>query len=677
MDSVIRFRRSCLPLAAWLLAAAAASAMEKSDAPAVLPAQAADAYKRASRIPHPRFFQGDAAGKRLPAYITAERADGLRRMQERLERHARQLPSIAGMAQEQPSSRTDPQAAARAVSVMNRELAALPEIALVWHLTRDARWKEELLRRLEASVDALNAVVSRKDYELVPLRSLVWSIALALDIGHEAVPKPLASKSRAGIAAALRRAQEGLLANATDPMPNASRYHTLGRVCAAILLHAGEIDGDKAFIEKCLPAFLNRLNPYGGPDGGQYDGTSYTVWGTIELLLPMDIFKRVGGIDAYAIPWTRNVGEFFTWFVPPGAPAGAFGDGAEVRRDEEWSRFTQQMAARVPSPLLRWAASNRPEADGSYLGMLLAPAADRAATVAFPKGTPNAKLFASIGWVAMHSSLESRARTSVLFKASPFGAVGHGHADQNSFSLSRGGEAILIDSGVYDWYGSPHSVGWYRKTMAHNAMTHDGGTGQMEGKAAPEAGIRDFWDDGQVAAALGSAASAYGPDMRESLRSLVFIRPDTVLVRDIARADSAKAWEFNFHTRRAVEALSPKRVKLRGGPGDEDVCISVLNGPEMNTDISSGFPALPEKLPEKGAAGEERHIRFAAAAPASSVDVLTAISFGCAERRIDVDVGKPDEFSIRIGDRQFRMARDGKITPAREQTSNRQSESRK
>lgn len=677
MDSVNYFRRQRLPLAALVLFAASASAIERGDRPAVAPAQASEAWKRASRIPHPRFFQGDAAGKRLSAAIATERAEGLRRMQERLDRHARMAPSIAGMAQEQPSSRVDPKEAARAVSVMNRELAALPEFALAWHLTRNERRKDELLRRLEASADALEEVVSRKDVELVSLRSLIWAIALALDIGHEAVPQALAAKSRAGIAAALRRVQDGLLANAADPMPNASRYHTLGRVCAAILLHAGEIDGDKAFIEKCLPAFLNRLNPYGGPDGGQFDGTSYTVWGTIELLLPMDIFKRVGGIDAYAIPWVRNVGEFFTWFVPPGAPAGAFGDGAEVRRDEEWSRFTQQIAARVPSPLLRWAASNRPEADRSYLGMLLAPMPDSAANTGFPKGTPNARLFPSIGWAAMHSSLESRARTSVLFKASPFGAVGHGHADQNSFSMSRGGEAILIDSGVYDWYGSPHSVGWYRKTMAHNAMTHDGGAGQMEGKPAPDAGIRDFWDDGQVVAALGSAAGAYGPGIRESLRALVFIRPDTVLVRDISRADSAKAWEFNFHTRRAVEPLSSKRVKLRGGPGDEDVCISVLTGPEMNTEISSGFPAPPEKLPDKGVAGEERHIRFAAAAPASSVDVLTAISFGCAEDRIGVDVGKPGEYSIRIGGRILRMARDGKVMPARAQTTNRQSESRK
>lgn len=651
--------------------AAIASASDAATGPAVLPGQASAAYKRAINIPHPRFFEGDASGKRLSKRIAAERADGLRRMQARLERHAKQAPSVTGMAAEQPSSRFDPHGAARSVSAMNRELAVLPEFALAWHLTGESRWKDEMLRRLEASADALNEVVSRKDYELVPLRSMVWAIALALDIGHEAIPRPLAAKSRASLSTALLRAQDGLLANAAEKMPNNSRYHTLGRVCAAILLHAGEIEGDKAFIEKCLPAFLNRLSPYGGPDGGQFDGTSYTVWGTIELLLPFDIFRRVGGIDAYAIPWARNVGEFFTWFVPPGAPAGAFGDGAEVRRDEEWSRFTQQIAARVPSPLLRWAAANRPEADASYMSMLLSPMPDKAPDTAFPRGTPDAKLFPSIGWVAMHSSLASKDRTSLLFKASSFGAVGHGHADQNSFSLSRGDEAILVDSGVYDWYGSPHSTGWYRKTVAHNAVTHDGGIGQQEGKPTPGAGIRDFWDDGKIVAALGAASGAYGPDVRDAMRTLVFIRPDTVLVRDILRADDNKSWEFNFHTRRAVEIVSPKRAKLRGGPGRDDVCISVLSGPEMTPDISAGFPAPPEKPNARAEGDAEHHVRFTATTATRNADVITAISIGCTEERIELKPGDAGEYAVRLDDVRFRLARDGKAIPAGDRTTHR------
>ncbi|HEY0846547.1 MAG TPA: heparinase II/III family protein [Noviherbaspirillum sp.] len=649
--------------AALVLAMALAPAHATGAKPVVTPQEAAAAYRRASSLPHPRFFKGDAMGKRLAARIAVERADGVRRMEQRLERHRGQTPAIAGMAQHQPGSRTDPRGAARTVSDMNRELAVLPEFALAWMLTHEPRWKDEFLRRLEASAQALDEVVRRKDYELVPLRSLVWAIALSLDIGAEAVPAPLASRALAGMSAAIGRARDGLLRSSADAMPNASRFHTLGRLCAAALLHAGQFDGDKAFIEQCLPTFLNRLDPYvyGGNDGGQFDGTSYTVWGTIELLLPWDIFKRVGGIDPYRIPWVRNVGDFFTYFVPPGAPAGAFGDGAEVRREEEWSRFTHQLASRVPSPLLRWAAAARVEADAGYLGMLLMPMPERPDGAPVPRGMPDAKAFHSVGWVAMHSSLTSKNRISLLFKASPFGSLGHAHADQNSLSMSVGDEQVLIDSGIYDWYGSPHSVRWYRQTLAHNAVTHDGGNGQLTGKATPEAGIRDFRDDGRVAAALGDAGNAYGDRVRQALRAVALVRPGTILVRDILRADQPRVWELNFHTRRAVEVLTPNRVRLPGREGRSDVCISILGGPDLEPAVTTGFPAPPERPPTRTDALDEHHIRFSATAAARSAEVVTAISVGCAEGDLRLKAG---ERAVRIGEHELMLVRDGRMVPA-------------
>ena len=56
------------------------------------------------------------------------------------------------------------------------------------------------------------------------------------------------------------------------------------------------------------------------------------------------------------------------------------------------------------------------------------------------------------------------------FKSSRFGSFNHSHADQNSFILSAFGRPLLIDSGYYPWYGSPHDVGWTRQTIAHNAL---------------------------------------------------------------------------------------------------------------------------------------------------------------------------------------------------------------
>jgi len=99
--------------------------------------------------------------------------------------------------------------------------------------------------------------------------------------------------------------------------------------------------------------------------------------------------------------------------------------------------------------------------DSNRIEMLLSePEADRAA---YPAGTPNAALFASIGWVAMHSELADPQRVSVYFKSSPYGSYNHSHADQNSLVINSGGERLAIDSGYYDGYGTPHWWRWYSK----------------------------------------------------------------------------------------------------------------------------------------------------------------------------------------------------------------------
>lgn len=56
----------------------------------------------------------------------------------------------------------------------------------------------------------------------------------------------------------------------------------------------------------------------------------------------------------------------------------------------------------------------------------------------------------------MHSALADPQRVSLLFRSSPFGSLNHAHADQNSFVLYAKGEVLAMDSGVYDFYDSPH-----------------------------------------------------------------------------------------------------------------------------------------------------------------------------------------------------------------------------
>src|SRR6185295_8461250 len=230
----------------------------------------------------------------------------------------------------------------------------------------------------------------------------------------------------------------------------------------------------------------------------------------------------------------RNFSRYSASFLPPGTPSGVFGDAAEMRLSENWARFGKAQALFAPSPLARWYASQLSGEDPTQLQLLLAPPAD-AGPSAFPAGTPNAMLFPSIGWAGLHSSLEDPARVSIYFKSSPYGSFNHSHADQNGFVVNAAGRPLAIASGYFDGYGSAHWNGWYKQTLAHNAITYDGGKGQgvfEHGGGLSPGTITAFENTAAYAVVSGDATQAYGGALSLARRSLVYLRPNLLLVYD-------------------------------------------------------------------------------------------------------------------------------------------------
>ena len=87
-------------------------------------------------------------------------------------------------------------------------------------------------------------------------------------------------------------------------------------------------------------------------------------------------------------------------------------------------------------------------------------------------------------------------------------AISHSHADQNSFQLNAYGEPLLIDSGYYPWYGSPHHTLWARQTRAHNAVLVNGrGQGNFSMEASGR--IESFRHTGKLTLVRAEAGAAY------------------------------------------------------------------------------------------------------------------------------------------------------------------------
>ncbi|MGH8019091.1 MAG: heparinase II/III domain-containing protein [Opitutaceae bacterium] len=140
---------------------------------------------------------------------------------------------------------------------------------------------------------------------------------------------------------------------------------------------------------------------------------------------------------------------------------------------------------------------------------------------------PRSRWYRDIDWVTMHSDLADPERVSFYFKSSPYGSHNHSHADQNSFVLNAYGEALAIDAGYYDAYGTPHDVTLTRQTLAHNAITHGGGFGQPIFDITARGDVTGFVTSATVDACTGDATAAYKGALDRAVRRVIYLRPDT------------------------------------------------------------------------------------------------------------------------------------------------------
>jgi heparinase II/III-like protein len=113
---------------------------------------------------------------------------------------------------------------------------------------------------------------------------------------------------------------------------------------------------------------------------------------------------------------------------------------------------------------------------------------DRSATVewllsAFPRpsnwppaGAARRRAFPDGGYFVLGDKFGGRDESLIVFDAGPLGYLSiaaHGHADCLSFTLSVGGQQVLLDPGTYCYHGDPPWRTYFRSTAAHNTIRVD------------------------------------------------------------------------------------------------------------------------------------------------------------------------------------------------------------
>lgn len=338
------------------------------------------------------------------------------------------------------------------------------------------------------------------------------------------------------------------------------------------------------WFDTILPWYINLHPLWAGQDGGWFQGNGYWRYTQESSALFQDALRTAVGLDFYRKPFSYNSGLFPIYNMPYGTKRSHFGDENRVTPDHYHATHMARMANYWQDPVLQWGAM----AIGEFTGYGINPLynVDESLEPKLPASLPPSRWFEDTGWAALHSDLVDPERVSLYFKSSWIGSYNHSHADQNSFVLSAFGEPLLIDTGYYDWYHSPHDKNYARHTLAHNAITVNGGYGQSIDNINAKGEILGFVYGGELDAVSGDASVAYGKRLEKAVRHIIYLRPEVFVVIDELEAPqgSPVPFEWWFHS------LAP----MQFGPDGRSALVSSGRA-RLQLDVVSGSPVGVEQ----------------------------------------------------------------------------------
>jgi len=507
-------------------------------------------------------------------------------------------------------------------NVTNQLLGA----ALLYRLTGEAKYLQEAFARGDqlAALDP-NGMTSYVNHD-VATRSIMLALAKAADFLYPELASNVTRKAAWMGAIRARVAPMYVdLAGANsrlDEQPYDSHGTVaLGYLAVIATLTLGDLPEATEWFDFSFRAYVNAVYVWSGPEGGYGNGTGYAMFSTEYAMQLWQPLIEATGVNIFTKPWAEGFSRFLMHFIPPGAPGLVFGDQHELYI---YNFALKGFASRIKSANAAWYVKNivGEEAD---LTLLQAPYPLPVDTVTeTPVPPPNAALYPSIGWVAMHSSMADRARTSVYFKSSPYGSYNHSHGDQNSIVIDSGGRRLLIESGYEDYYYSPLVLSWYRQTKAHNAITYNSGVGQVidenVNNIARNGKITAFSTTPTLDYAAGDATPAYGAALTSAVRKVWYLRgQDAVVVVDKLAAPTGLTFEWNLHTVAPIVVEASDSVKTTNV--DRTLCVRYLGADKTAYQPRSGPPPAPGKT--------ESHGAFVKPAAANSAEFIVLLDVGC------------------------------------------------
>ena len=418
----------------------------------------------------------------------------------------------------------------------------------------------------------------------------------------------------------------------------------LGIIAIALAGDAPEADEWFKFIAS---TYTPLYPPWGGEEGGWCQGVSYWKYSVYYAETYISALKSATGLDMHQKAFCRNNGWFKLYMHPPWCDRAHFGDENISGPVSSDSRNMLLLASRTGNPYFKWYSEQVFGAeDGGAFGYFWYdfPGESRA-----PADIVQSHHQADIGWVGMHSDLSDPDDIMLLFKSSPMGSFNHSHADQNHFVIYGYGEPLVIDSGYYDWYGSPHDVNWTRQTKAHNSILVNG-EGQPIFDITAKGSITDHFAGPAGGYTVGDATPAYKGKLSKFERHISYVRPDTFLIVDELAAENPSTFTWCCH---ALEQMQideqERRITITQGNAAADIYFAAPGGlrftqdDEFGTDPQARYASQLKQWHAYVETTEESttqrfvtliHVRRAA-------DALQQVEFFSADGGICIKAGEP------------------------------------
>ena len=446
-----------------------------------------------------------------------------------------------------------------------RFMATTQLLALAYLVSGETEYGEAAVDRLETICvwDPIGSthITTNDEAHMAVIRhgSLIydWVYDLFSDIGKKRVRDHLRKRGQITFEYMNKRSMYGI-----QRFDSHSSREVVYLGLLAIALHS-EVPETGEWLEWLRPSLGGIWPIWGDDDGSWAEGHIDSLTDVGAMALFASALKTATNIDLFQRPFWKNHAEWCYACFPPNSEWIGFGDHSQPR-SHTWQQnadHIEMIARQVGLPgyadhvaRVREEATDPRHADSNelpyvnpirYLSTL--PAMDSEPT------DRNNMLwaFSDTGWAAIRTSPDDLARdVGLIFRSSPYGSVSHSHANNNDFVIHVAGRTMVMPSGYYDGFASPHHINWIWHTKSHNCVTLSDASQLMRSYDSIGMVEHDFENE-HLVYLRGNADASYSRQAAKCRRHVIYLKSHGcfVIVDEFeALSGIYSALQWNLHS---------------------------------------------------------------------------------------------------------------------------------